>query len=48
MIKKIKNTGGIWPMMNETFGNIYLQIFVKFVKSIDFRVLQCHSTVKDR
>jgi len=48
MIKKIKNTGGIWPMMNETLVNNYLQIFVKFVKSVDFTDLQCCSTVKDR
>ena len=48
MIKQIKNTGGIWPVMNETFGNNYLQIFVKFVKSVDFIDLQCRSTVKDR
>ena len=40
MIKQIKNTGRIWPMMNETFVNNYLQIFVKFVKSIDFTDLQ--------
>jgi len=48
MIKQIKNTGGIWPMTNETFVNNYLQIFVKFVKSVDFIDLQCRSTVKDR
>ena len=41
MIKQIKNTGGIWPMMNETFVNNYLQSFVKFVKSVDFIDLQC-------
>ena len=40
MIKQIKNTGGIWPMTNETFVNNYLQIFVKFVKSVDFIDLQ--------
>jgi len=48
MIKQIKNTGGIWPMTNETLVNNYLQIFVKSVKSVDFTDLQCHSTVKDR
>jgi len=48
MIKQIKNTGGIWPMMNETLVNNYLQIFVKFVKSVDFTDLQCRFTVKDR
>jgi hypothetical protein len=37
MIKQIKNTGGNWPTMNETLVNSYLQIFVKFVNSIDYR-----------
>jgi len=36
MIKQIKNTGGNWPTTNETLVNNYLQIFVKFVNSIDF------------
>ena len=40
MIKQIKNTGGNWPMMNETLVNNYLQIFVKFLKSVDFTDLQ--------
>ena len=40
MIKQIKNTGGNWPMTNATLVNNYLQIFVKFVKSIDFTDLQ--------
>ena len=40
MIKQIKNTGGNWPTVNETLINNYLQIFVKFVKSIDFTDLQ--------
>ena len=35
-IKQIKNTGGDWPTTNETLVNNYLQIFVNFVKSIDF------------
>jgi len=39
MIKQIKNTGGDWPMKNETLVNNYLQIFVKFVKSTDFTEL---------
>ena len=39
MIKHIKNTGGDWPMKNETLVNNYLQIFVKFVKSVDFTEL---------
>ena len=36
MIKQIKNIGGNWPKTNETLVNNHLQIFVKFVKSIDF------------
>ena len=36
MIKQIKNTGGNWPTTNGTLVNNYLQIFVKFVKSVDF------------
>jgi len=48
MIKQIKNTGDIWPMTNETFVNNYSQISVKYVKSVNFTDLQCHSTVKDR
>jgi len=39
MIKQI-NTGGNWPTTNETLVNNYLQILVKFVKSIDFADLQ--------
>jgi hypothetical protein len=40
MIKQIKTTCGNWPMTKETLTNDYLQIFVKFVKSIDFTELQ--------
>jgi len=40
MIKQIKKTGGNRPTTNETLVNNYLQIFVKFVKSIDFKHLQ--------
>ena len=29
-----------WPTVNETLVNNYLQIFVKFVKTIDFTDLQ--------
>ena len=36
MIKEIKNTGGDWPMTNETLADDYLQIFAKYVNSIDF------------
>jgi len=48
IIKQIKNTGGNWPTMNETLVSNYLQIFVKFVKSIDFADLQRCFTIKDR
>jgi len=40
MINQIKNTGGNWPTTSETLINNNLQIFVKFVKSIDFADLQ--------
>ena len=40
MIKQMKNTSGILPMTNETLVNNYLQIFVSFVKSVDFTDLQ--------
>jgi hypothetical protein len=40
MIKQIKTTGGEWPTTNEKLVNNYLQIFVNFVKSIDFTDLQ--------
>jgi hypothetical protein len=36
MIKQITTTGGDWPTTNEKLINNYLQIFVNFVKSIDF------------
>ena len=39
MLKQIKNNGGDWPTANETLVNNYLQIFVKFVKSIDLTEL---------
>jgi hypothetical protein len=39
MLRQIKSTGGNWPTTHETLVNIYLQIFVTFVKSIDFREL---------
>jgi hypothetical protein len=47
MIRQIKNTGGNWPTTNETLVNNYLQIFVKFVKSIEFTDLG-HFTRKGR
>jgi hypothetical protein len=47
MIKQIKNTGGNSPTTNETLFNNYLQIFVKFVKSIDSTDLQRRFTIKD-
>jgi hypothetical protein len=40
MIKQDKNSGGNWPTTNETLVNNYLQIFVKFVNSIDFTDFQ--------
>jgi len=40
MIKQINNTGGKWPTANESLLNNYLQMSVKFVKSIDFTDLQ--------
>jgi hypothetical protein len=36
MIKQIKNAGGNWPPTHETIVKNYFQIFVTFVKSIDF------------
>jgi hypothetical protein len=36
MIRQLKNTGGNWPTTHERLVNNYLQIFVTFVKSIDF------------
>ena len=48
MMKQIKNTHGNWPTTNETLVNNYLQIFVKFFKSIDFRDLQLRFAIKDR
>jgi len=40
MVKQIKNTGGNWPMTIEALVNNHFKIFVQFVKSIDFSVLQ--------
>jgi hypothetical protein len=34
MKKQIKNTCGTWPLTNETLVNGYLQLFVKFIKSV--------------
>jgi hypothetical protein len=44
-----KNIGGDWPPTKETLVNKYLQIFVKFIKSIDFADLQLRytCTIKD-
>jgi hypothetical protein len=36
MIQKINTAGGDWPTTNEKLVKDYLQIFVNFVKSIDF------------
>jgi hypothetical protein len=38
-IRQIKTTGGDWPT-NEKLDNNFLQIFVNFVRSIDFTDLQ--------
>jgi hypothetical protein len=43
MIKQIKHTSGNWPKMNEMLVSEYLQIFVKFMKSIDFQT--CSDTL---
>jgi len=43
-----KNTGGEWPTTNETLVNNYLQIFVNFVKSIDFYRSAMTLCLKDR
>ena len=40
MVKQIENTGGNWPMTIEALVNNHFKIFVQFVKSIDFSVLQ--------
>jgi hypothetical protein len=40
MKKQIKNIDGVWPPTKETLANNYLQISVKFVKSIAFTDLQ--------
>jgi hypothetical protein len=40
MRKQITNTCGAWPPAHETLVNNYLQLFVKFIKSIDFTDLQ--------
>jgi hypothetical protein len=40
MKKQIKNIGGEWRPTKETLVNNYLQIFVEFVKSIDFTDMQ--------
>ena len=48
MIKQIKNTGGDWPITNETLVNNHLKIFVNFVKSIDFYRSAMTLCLKDR
>ena len=35
MIKQIQNTGGSWPPTHGTLVNDYIQLFVKFIKTID-------------
>jgi len=36
MIRGIKYTDGNWPAKNETLINNYQNIFVKFVKNLEF------------
>ena len=38
-IKQTKDSYGTWPTANEELISNYLQIFVKFAKSIDFTYL---------
>ena len=40
MIKQIKNSGDNWPKKNGTLVNNYLQLVVKFVKSVNVQLLQ--------
>ena len=40
MIKQLPNTGGTWPPTHGILVIDYLQIFVKFIKSIGFADLQ--------
>jgi hypothetical protein len=40
MIEQIKSTCGTWPPTHETLVIDYLQLFVKFIKSIDCTDLQ--------
>ena len=40
VIKQIQNTGGTWPPTHGTLVNCYVQLFVKFTKSIHFADLQ--------
>ena len=42
MIKEIQNTGGTWPPTHEISVNDYLQLFVKFIKSINLAI--CNDT----
>jgi hypothetical protein len=39
MIKSVITKGGSWPPLNNELVDIYLQDFIKFVKSIDFNQL---------
>jgi hypothetical protein len=49
MIKqKTKKSGGNWPTTIETLVSKYLQIFVKFVKSINFKDLERRFNITDR
>jgi len=43
MMKQIKNTCASWPTTNEMLANDYLQIVIKFLKSVDFQT--CNDTL---
>jgi hypothetical protein len=40
--QQIKTRGGTWPPTNSDFIEIYLDVFSKFIKSIDFKILQIY------
>ena len=48
MIKQIQNAGDPWPPTHEILVNGYLQLIVKFIKSINFADLQWHINLKDK
>jgi hypothetical protein len=38
--QQIKTRGGTWPTTNSGLIEIYLDVFSKFIKSMDFQKLQ--------